>query len=441
MNNKQAIITRVAIAFVLLLFVFLFFCWRSAEAYDRLRSETLTRLQQIPGIAVSWQDDDSSPISRHGHIQISILAPEEWFASGSMPSLPPAVQTLLRKSGTADLYLELDTLILPGYLRGSAELMYDKGTPLELVNSGQMQPTRQRIRWQANGWSDKLSAEFKSDGLMLHTPSIDATVQPTQWRWQQQDENKLLSWQLPGLKLQHGDNTLELSQANGSLSLTPGNDGNPLPCLDLSFQKGRMTTDNESLDMDELTLFSEISRNPQGILSLVNAEWQSALGAIHYRRYIDNWEIVSSAVRIGLRLHDVEQQGLRQLLTELGNSRQNQSGLFSAINRITRSGFAVDLEDIQMQLPQGEFKASGTVSSRPFDMAQLNNFASMRSLLQASIELHTNETLASSLLPEENDLLAMKQAGYFDISAKSMLASRVRMVNGKLSANGVALPW
>ena len=94
-----------------------------------------------------------------------------------------------------------------------------------------------------------------------------------------------------------------------------------------------------------------------------------------------------------------------------------------------------------MQLPQGEFKASGTVSSRPFDMAQLNNFASMRSLLQASIELHTNETLASSLLPEENDLLAMKQAGYFDISAKSMLASRVRMVNGKLSANGVALPW
>lgn len=441
MNNKQAVITRVAVAFTLLLFVFLFFCWRSAEAYDRLRSETLLRLQQIPGIAVSWLDDDSSPISRHGHIQISILAPEAWFASNAMPSLPPAVQTLLRKSGTADLYLELDTLILPGYLRGSAELMYDRGTPLELVNSGQMQPTRQRIRWQANGWNDKFSAEFRSDGLFMHTPSIDATVQPTGWHWQQQGEEKLFTWQFPGLKLQHGDNALELTSANGSLSLTPGNDGNPLPCLDLNIQKGRITTDNESLDLDELTLFSEISRNPQGILSLVNAEWQSALGAIHYRRYIDNWQIVSASVRLSVKLHDVEQQGLRQLLTELGNPKENKTGLFSAINRITRSGFAVDLEDIQMQLPQGEFQASGTVSSRPFDMAQLTNFASMRSLLQASIELHTNETLASSLLPEESDLLTMKQAGYFDISARSMLASRVRMVNGKLSANGVALPW
>ena len=35
----------------------------------------------------------------------------------------------------------------------------------------------------------------------------------------------------------------------------------------------------------------------------------------------------------------------------------------------------------------------------------------------------------------------MEQAGYVEHSEQQMLGSRVRMVNGKLSANGVALPW
>lgn len=98
-----------------------------ARPTKRCALKSLTRLQQVPGIAVSWLDDESSLLHRHGHI--SILAPEEWFASPSMPTLPPAVQTLLRKSGTADLYLELDTLLLPGMIRGSAELMYDRAQP------------------------------------------------------------------------------------------------------------------------------------------------------------------------------------------------------------------------------------------------------------------------------------------------------------------------
>lgn len=41
----------------------------------------------------------------------------------------------------------------------------------------------------------------------------------------------------------------------------------------------------------------------------------------------------------------------------------------------------------------------------------------------------------------KEDVIAMEQADYVEHSEQQMLGSRVRMVNGKLSANGVALPW
>ena len=115
--------------------------------------------------------------------------------------------------------------------------------------------------------------------------------------------------------------------------------------------------------------------------------------------------------------------------------------MLAAINRITRSGFAIDLDRFDLKLPQGELKAAGALSSRPFDMAQLTNLASIRSLLQASIEIRAHEQLASALLTGEEDVIAMEQADYVEHSEQQMLGSRVRMVNGKLSANGVALPW
>ena len=441
MDKKQALFVKLAVITTLFLFIFLFFCWRSSQAYETLRTETLTRLQQVPGIAVSWLDDESSLLHRHGHIQISILAPEEWFASPSMPTLPPAVQTLLRKSGTADLYLELDTLLLPGMIRGSAELMYDRGTAQELLTSGQMQSSRQRIRWQFNGFSNTLSAQLDSEGLILQTRYVSAMLQPSMLKWQLNEQGQSLSWQLPGVHLQHDENVLELAGANGSLSFVPGNNGAPLPTLELSFQRGKLATAEEQLGLGELTLYSTINRNQQGILSLVDADWQGALGSLDYRHLADDKQFACSSVYLSMRWHDLEQQGVRELLSQLGNLKPDQAPVLAAINRITRSGFAIDLDRFDLKLPQGELKAAGALSSRPFDMAQLTNLASIRSLLQASIEIRAHEQLAAALLTGEEDVIAMEQADYVEHSEQQMLGSRVRMVNGKLSANGVALPW
>ena len=108
---------------------------------------------------------------------------------------------------------------------------------------------------------------------------------------------------------------------------------------------------------------------------------------------------------------------------------------------LCKTGLAIRLDPFPLISPQGDLKAAGALSSLPFDMAQLTKLAPIRSLLQASIEIRAHEQLAAALLTGEEDVIAMEQAGYVEHSEQQMLGSRVRMVNGKLSANGVALPW
>lgn len=68
--------------------------------------------------------------------------------------------------------ISLDTLVLPGQLRGQAELRFDQGTPAELVAQGDLTPTRQLLSWQVGGWDKLLQFELVSEGIQLHKPNI-----------------------------------------------------------------------------------------------------------------------------------------------------------------------------------------------------------------------------------------------------------------------------
>lgn len=146
---------------------------------------------------------------------------------------------------------------------------------------------------------------------------------------------KSLSWQLPGVHLQHDENVLELAGANGSLSFVPGNNGAPLPTLELSFQRGKLATAEEQLGLGELTLYSTINRNQQGILSLVDADWQGGAWLAGLPPLADDKQFACSSVYLSMRWHDLEQQGVRELLSQLGNLKPDQAPVLAAINRIT----------------------------------------------------------------------------------------------------------
>ncbi|MFB0952922.1 MAG: DUF945 family protein, partial [Aeromonadaceae bacterium] len=113
----------------------------------------------------------------------------------------------------------------------------------------------------------------------------------------------------------------------------------------------------------------------------------------------------------------------------------------AALNRVTRSGFHLRLSPSQLRMQQGLLRAEGEITSRPFDMAQLAGLASLRSLLQGNLTLHADPQLARQLSPSAEQLSELQQAGYIAPTEHGELHSQLRMVNGKLSANGYKLPW
>lgn len=93
----------------LLVVIGLFFCWRTGQVYDALRLEWLQRLQQVPGMAVTWLDEDRGLFHRQSQIHLCVLDPERILSSEQLPQLPSHLQALLRHSGVADVYNQ------PGY--------------------------------------------------------------------------------------------------------------------------------------------------------------------------------------------------------------------------------------------------------------------------------------------------------------------------------------
>lgn len=142
----------------------------------------------------------------------------------------------------------------------------------------------------------------------------------------------------------------------------------------------------------------------------------------------------------GIALSGIDIQGYQALLLATLTDFNDRQVWLTALNRVTRSGFRMHLDPFVLRLDRGQFTASGDVTSRPFDMAELNGLASFRSLLQAAIEIEANRELAP-VITDEKTLLTMRDAGYIDDDHNGRLNSRLRMVNGKISANGYAIHW
>ncbi|MGL4207086.1 MAG: hypothetical protein ACRCRW_13325 [Aeromonadaceae bacterium] len=400
-------------------------------------------MQQIPGMAVTWLDEDRGLFHRNSQLHLCVLDPERILSSEQLPQLPSHLQALLRHSGVADLYVKLDTLVLPGQLRGQAELSFEQGTPAELVTQGALTPTRQELSWQVGGWNKLLQFELESEGIQLHKPNITLTVQPFHLQLEQQPEQRQLSWTVPGLQLEFARRMVELNGISGQLLLTQHQTNWLMPSLQLVLESARLTTTREQLDLQNLALQTSVRANKQGLLSLVDTDWEGTLSAIRYQSTASHVPLQLNSLQLGLQLAGLEQQGLRQLFNELSQPNGNKQRLLLAINRITRSGFTINLSRLAVRLYEGELSAHGALNSHPFDVAQLQNIASLRSLLQGKLNLKANRALTQALLPLQDQLLAMQAAGYLSQAQdrSGNLNSQLQVVNGKLSANGVALPW
>ena len=83
----------------------------------------------------------------------------------------------------------------------------------------------------------------------------------------------------------------------------------------------------------------------------------------------------------------------------------------------------------------------GQLTTRPFDVSQVHGVESMRSLLQGDLSLEVTQALTQQFAPVAALLPDLLSDGYLEPMSAGHIATKLRMVNGKLSANGVAVPY
>ncbi len=428
------------VAVSLLLVLFVAFTLQSGSRYEAQRQDWLERLNQTPGMGATWFSYDEGLFRHSGELHLSLVDPVSLLTALGLPAQTGLSQQLAGM-GPLELYIRIDSWMLPGYVRSEGRLVSNRGTLATLLENGQLQLGEPTLRWQARGWSEQMTSQLDADGITLQLNDSRIHLDPlTITMTQQPDQRIQLQWLLNGVNLTQGDNDLALSGVQGQLTLQPSHDFWLIPDVNLQVAEASYRAgDQPPLDLTAATLKGSVKENRQGLLSLVDMHWQGAVALLGINHHASRHELEDLAFGVGLS--GIDQQGYKSLVMSAATNFSDKPSWLAALNRVTRSGFHLHLEPFTLRLQQGHFQADGEVTSRPFDMAQLNGLASFRSLLQGALSVEADQALAPLFVEDESLLLSMQQAGFIARNSQGQLNTRLRMVNGKLSANGYKLPW
>ena len=418
---------------MLILISLLLTLWTGARAASE-RQRWLDELKTVPGLGATWLSLEDGLFSQRGELHLSVLDASRLLQYWQ-PGRP--VDRLALLSGT-DLYLSVQTQVLPGWLRHDARLLLSRGTLGEWQQAGMLQASEHHIQWQSGLWSDG-RVTIDSGAWSLLKGDLNLQCGPLQLDWTPNADSRehRINWHLESLELTTSGTHLGMTQWQGETALIHTSSDWLVPAFNSRLSRLLYEQGEQRLALSDANLALQVTANKQGLLSLVDLHGHSQLGKGEWQQADRNYQL--EQLDAGIALSGIDIQGYQALLLATLTDFNDRQVWLAALNRVTRSGFRMHLDPFVLRLDRGQFTASGDVTSRPFDMAELNGLASFRSLLQAAIEIEANRELAP-VITDEKTLLTMRDAGYID-DHNGRLNSRLRMVNGKISANGYAIHW
>lgn len=439
MDARKKSLTRLGLAtaglITLTLLLTLLTLWTAAKAQDE-RQRWLDALNALPGVGATWLSIDDGVFTQRGELHLSILDANSLLAHWPLAhSATVDWQSLL---SSADLYLSIDSYTLPGWLQHDARLILSRGTPGQWQQSGVLSAGEHHLILSAALWQEP-QLTLESDAWQLNLAPLVIHCGTTQLHWQAAPNRRQqqINWQLASLELSSADQHTALGDWRGALTLVRQNNSWLLPVFNSQLGLLQHESAERRLALFNSDLKLTTSANLQGLVSLIDLQAQ---GQLEKGEWVDQTHAYQLAkLNTGILLSGIDIQGYQTLLWAAMTQFEDSTVWRAALNRVTRSGFHMRIAPSGFQLANNAIHAQGDVTSRPFDMAELHDLASFRSLLQASLDIEAAGNLAP-VITDEATLLAIRQAGYIEDRA-GRLSSRLRIVNGKLSANGYALHW
>ncbi len=408
--------------------------------YDRNRQAWLEQLNRTPGVGATWFTYDDGLFTQRSELHLNLVDPALFLNILGL-STQAELGNQLAQIGPLEIYLQVDTLLLPGYASSQAHLIEDRGSLASKQETGELQVGDLALEWQLASWRRDMNLQVTSGRWALQSRQGRIELAPASMSLSGDPERNLsIQWQLDGINLSNEKQTLGLRGLTGHVDLQPSHEDWLIPKLQVQLDEASYHEESaSSVELSGAMLTGAVIENKNGLLTQVDMQWQGRMAYLGVNLPALRHELED--LTLGVKLGGIDQQGYKALLWSAATDFSDPKGWLTALNRITRSGFHLQMTPSQLQLHQGVLRAEGEITSRPFDMAQLNGLASLRSLLQGNVAIHADSQVAEQLSPSSEELTRLQQAGYIELAKNGKLHSQLRMVNGKLSANGYKLPW
>lgn len=413
--------------------------WFTGYQSDRLLTQWLNQLGQTQGVVTSWFDQEKNLFSRQAELHIMIAEPAALLAMTPALNSDHQLRRWLQQSGPIELYIELQQHIFPGFTRGSAHINMQRGIFAEWPDHPAIP---HQFYWQVNGINGAVVAGLKMSEWNWLRDELTWLVAPFQAEIKLADQQQVdLSVVWDGMQWRN-DQTEErgdLKKLSFNAQLTK--DGNlwMLPAADLQLSQLDLRQPDRQLALTQWHWHSGVKENRDGLLSVVDVNSHSNIEHLVYRSQQYDYEL--SHVTAGLALGGVNRQGFEALLVNSGLDATNVAKWKTGLNLITRAGVQFKLDPFDLTLNREPLRIHGQLTTRPFDVSQVHGVESMRSLLQGDLSLEVTQALTQQFAPVADALPDLLSDGYVEPSEGGHVSTKLRMVNGKLSANGVAVPY
>ena len=413
--------------------------WFTGYQVDRRLADWLVSAGKTPGIATSWFDQEKSLFTRKAELHLLIAEPAQLLTMSPSLNGDNQLRNWLQQQGTLELYIELQHSIFPGFIQGKARINMQRGSFAHLPEKLSIPHD---IYWKINSY----------------TGDIVAGLNMEQWNWLRDEQTWLVSplniqaklsgteqidlavvWQ--GMEWRDDRNSEQGKLLNLTLeSKLTVNDGLWLmPQAKLDLEQLELRQPDRQLQLKQWHWLADIRENRDGLLSVVDVNSHSDIQSLSYSSPQNDYQL--SELKTGFALGGVNREGVEALLMNSGLDADNIAKWKAGLNLITRSGVHFRLDPFNLQLNRQPVKIHGELTTRPFDISQVHEVASMRSLLQGDLSVEIAQTLAQQFTSVAGTLPDLLSDGYLEQDMAGHISTKIRMVNGKLSANGVAVPY
>ena len=400
--------------------------WYTGKVYDEQLQFQLQSLNQQPGIKAQWQPSSGSLWSRDGVLQLT-LAPEftDQYVAGM--SREPV-----------ELFLQLEQSIQPLYVHGSAHLDGARGSLAPLLQKLKLEFPHQ-LNWQVNALTQSFAADVRLDPWKLQLPDdkIDFA---------------LLKLQVKGTIDQQADVQLEWD------GLSAGNESRQLiyvapvrATFQLQNHEGLWLSPDYRLDVagvryisPEQSLILQQLKGQGSMLELasdsgmrLNLHFDSKLQSLEMMGAQSNFSVEN--LDLGVNLLDIDKQGYLTLLRSSSQSNLGQMAALAAMQQITSKGMGLQLDTLSLDYNKANLQAKGHVTLSA-DPRPILGMPQLLERLQAQMDLSATPELVAQLPNGPAMVKPMVSRGYIKQGADGKLSSQLKLMAGKASANGVALP-